>query len=104
MLYGSFPMHRAILAQEVRLLLTLFAFGWILALLTLVPDRHIPASAPLGGARCPSICSTALSFGPWQNFGCSFLLPGQCTDRLLHRHRHCGRTGQRKVRKPCTLP
>ena len=53
MLYGSFPYEQAHFGPEDRLMMMLFAFGWILALLTLVPNRHIPGISTAGGGTLP---------------------------------------------------
>lgn len=55
MLYGSvpYPVAGGGFGPEERLLLTGIAFGWILALLTLVPERPIPAVTVRGGNTLP---------------------------------------------------
>lgn len=53
MLYGSFPYEKAHFGPDDRILLILFAFGWILALLTLIPDKRIPGISAVGGSTLP---------------------------------------------------
>lgn len=101
MLYGSFPYAQGHFGPEVRLLLTLFAFGWILALLTLVPDRHIPGISAVGRGTLPIYLLHGFvvrTMAKFQVFHFSYpvnVLIGFCTALAI-----VAALGNSKVRKP----
>lgn len=53
MLYGAVPYPAAHFGPVTRLLITFFSFGWILALLLLIPRRHLPGITELGRNTLP---------------------------------------------------
>lgn len=53
MLYGAVPYPTAHFGPPIRLLITCFGFGWILALLLLTPSKPIPGITRLGQNTLP---------------------------------------------------
>lgn len=53
MLYGAVPYPAGNFGPDTRLLITFFSFGWILALLLLIPRRPIPGITELGRNTLP---------------------------------------------------
>lgn len=85
MLYGSVGYERAGFGPGLRLVQFLFAWGWILALLTLIPNRSIPVVSKWGQNTLPIFLLHGFAvrlighlqvfrFPLWGNFLLAFLL------------------------------